>query len=258
MDDSLVFLDDARTDDDPGTHVLIIGVGRYTYGKGAGESPVGGDLRQLTSPPISARAMATWFLTSYQNAAKPLASVSLLVSEAEPRSFQPPEGANPFDPPTATLANVKEAAGHWSKRVGTNKDNLAVFYFCGHGASLGQQAALLLDDFGKPGADFDGAVDLDVLRGTMRNSPAIQQTYLLDCCRTNADDFYRNETSVGLRIVSLASFQRGHTTPPQQFVLFPTIDGEEAFGIKDRVSVFTVLPQSSVGGQAITHLRARV
>lgn len=240
-DDSLVFLDDARAGDHAGTHALIIGVGHYTHGKGADESPVGGDLKQLTSPPISARAIADWFLTSFQNLAKPLASVSLLVSEAQPRPYQPPQpdGADPVNPPTATLANVKEAAGHWSKRVGTDKDNLAVFYFCGHGASLGQQAALLLDDFGKPGADFDGAVDLDVLRGTLRNSPAIQQVYLLDCCRTNADDFYRNEASIGSRIVSVASFQRGHTTPPQQFVLFPTIDGEEAFGIKNRVSAFT-------------------
>jgi hypothetical protein len=185
--------------------------------------------------------MADWFVGSFQNKAKPLASVSLLVSEENPTAYQPPRppGASVVNPPMATLSNVKQAAGEWAKRVGANQNNLAVFYFCGHGASLGQQAALLLDDFGEPGAEFDGAVDLDVLRGTMRNSRAIQQIYLLDCCRTDADDFYRNEASIGSRIVSVASFQRGHTTPPQQFVLFPTIDGETAFGIKDNISAFT-------------------
>ncbi len=241
MDASLVFLNNAQDPADPGTHVIIIGVGKYTYGKGANVSPVGGDLIQLTSPSISARAMADWFISSFQNEAKPLASVSLLVSEENPTAYQPPRpsGVSVVTPPAATLHNVKKAAGEWAKRVGTNQDNLAVFYFCGHGASLGQQAALLLDDFGEPGAEFDGAIDLDVLRGTMRNSSAIQQVYLLDCCRTEADDFYRNEASIGSRIVSVASFQRGHTIPPQQFVLFPTIDGETAFGIKDNISAFT-------------------
>ncbi|MEW6441600.1 MAG: caspase family protein [bacterium] len=240
-DASRIFLDAARAPEAPGTHVLIIGVGRYAYGKGAGASPVAGDLRQLTSPPISARAMADWFLTSFKNAAKPLSSVSLMISDAQPSIYQPPRpaGAPQVQLPAATLANVKEAARHWADRVGTHQDNLAVFYFCGHGASLGQQAALLLHDFGEPGAEFDGAIDLDVLRGTMRNSPAIQQVYLLDCCRTDADDFYRNEAGIGSRVVSVASFQRKHSIPPQQFVLFPTIDGEEAFGIKGTVSVFT-------------------
>ncbi len=241
MDPSLVFLNDAIGPGDTGTHVLIIGVGKYTFGKGPGASPVGGDLIQLSSPPISARAMADWFINSFEQPAKPLASVSLLVSEENPGSYQPPRpaGAPPVSPPQAILANVKAAAAQWADRVGANKDNLAVFYFCGHGASLGQQAALMLDDFGKPGEEFDGAIDLDVLRGTMRNSPAIQQVYLLDCCRTDADDLYLHEASIGMRIVSVASFARGHNTPAQQFVLFPTIDGETAFGIKDDVSAFT-------------------
>lgn len=242
MDPSLVYLNDAIGPNDAGTHVLIIGVGHYIYGKGPGASPVGGDLAQLSSPPISARAMADWFIGKFEQPAKPLASVSLLVSEANPGTYQPgrPAGAAAVSPPRANLANVKQAAGHWANRVGANKDNLAVFYFCGHGASLGQMAALMLEDFGEPGAEFDGAIDLDVLRGTMRNSPAIQQVYLLDCCRTDADDLYRNEASIGSRVVSIASFTRGHTTPAQQFVLFPTIDGQTAFGIKDSVSAFTL------------------
>lgn len=238
-DDALVFVNDAQGAEEPGTHVLIVGVGRYGYGKGEGESLIGGDLKQLTSPPISARAMADWFLGKFQHPAKPLASLSLVISEAQPAPYQLPGGGAAVHPPGATLAGVKAAAKCWAARVGANKENLAVFYFCGHGASLGQAAALLLEDFGEPGAEYEGAIELDTLRGTMRNSPAIQQVFLLDCCRTNADDLYRNETTIGSRIVSVPSFQRGHHTPPQQFVLFPTIDGEEAFGIKDNVSAFT-------------------
>lgn len=240
-DPALVFFDGARRASDSGTHVLIIGVGKYAHGKGPAASPVGGDLRQLTSPPISARAMADWFIGSFHNRNKPLVSVSLVTSEDQPTAYTAPrpQGARAVDAPAATLANVKDAARQWAVRSGSHQDNMAVFYFCGHGAALGQQAALLLEDFGEPGREFEGAIDVDVLRGTMKNSPAIQQAYLFDCCRTSADDLYRNEPSIGSRIVSIAAFHRGHSTPPQQFVLFPTLDGEEAFGIKDAVSVFT-------------------
>jgi hypothetical protein len=150
-----------------------------------------------------------------------------------------PAGAAPLNPGPATLANVKTAARKWADRLSSHPDNLAVFYFCGHGASLGQRAALLLEDFGDPVAAFESAIDVDLLRGTMKNSPAVQQVYLFDCCRTNADDLYQNEPAIGTRVLSVVSFQRGHSTPPQQFVLFPTVDGEEAFGVKDGVSVFS-------------------
>jgi hypothetical protein len=97
----------------------------------------------------------------------------------------------------------------------------------------------LLEDFGKENAAYEGAVDVNILRGTMKNSPAIRQAYLLDCCRTKADDLYKNEESIGTRIVSMPSLQRGHSVPAQQFVPFPTLDGEDAFGIQNQVSVFT-------------------
>ncbi len=240
-DQALVFLDEAHPADHPGTHVLVIGVGKYQHGHGLGASRVGGELRQLTSPPVSARAVADWFIKSFRNHRKPLVSVSLLISEEQAQGYIPPRpvGAAVFNPPEATLACVRPAARAWAERLSSHQGNMAVFYFCGHGASLGQQAALLLDDFGEPGGEFDGAIDVNVLRGTMKNSPAIQQVYLLDCCRTNADDFYQNESSIGSRVVSVTSFQRGHSTPPQGFVLFPTISGEEAFGIRDEVAVFT-------------------
>ncbi len=241
MSDAALVFSNGSAAATPGTHVLIIGVGKYAFGVGPNASTVGGGLRQLSSPPVTARAIADWFIGSFKNSSKPLASVSLLISEPAPAPYAPsrPAGAASVALPPATFANVKKAAGLWAERVNKHQDNLAVFCFCGHGASLGDQAALLLEDFGEPGADFDAAIDVEVFRGTMKNSPAIQQVYFFDCCRTKADDLYRNEDRIGSRIVSINGFQRGHTTAPQQFVLFPTIDGEEAFGIKGEVSVFS-------------------
>lgn len=237
-DPALVFFDDAHDDNLPGTHVIIIGVGRYTFGKGAKASPVAGDLPQLTSPPASARAVSDWFINEFRNSRKPLVSVSMLVSDGQTFCYSParPQGAASIVPPEATLDNVKAAARGWTQRLNSHKDNLAVFYFCGHGASLGQQAALLLSDFGSPDAYYEAAVDVTILQGSMRNCAAIEQIFLLDCCRTNADDWYNNEPALGTRIVN-AEPRTGE--PPQQCILFPTLVGEEAFGIKGAVSVFT-------------------
>ncbi len=155
-DPALVFFDDTHRIDEPGTHVMIIGVGRYKFGKGPGASLVAGDLPQLTSPPISARAVSDWFIKEFQNRQKPLVSVSLLLSEDEPHSYAPPRpaGAAPVIPPEATFDKVEAAAKNWTGRLASHKDNLAVLYFCGHGASLGQEAALLLSDFGERGYDY--------------------------------------------------------------------------------------------------------
>jgi hypothetical protein len=115
-------------------------------------------------------------------------------------------------------------------RLRSHKENLAVFYFCGHGVSVGQQAALLLADFGEPGREFVGAVDVNVLCGTMKNARAVRQAYLFDCCRTHADDLYLHEPSIGPSIICQLALERNHNESTQQFALFPTIDGEQAFG----------------------------
>jgi Caspase domain len=254
-DPGLVFLDDRYGSQAAGTHVIVIGVGHYAFGKNGSSgipNTIVEDLNQLTSPPRSAIAIANWFIESFKHDAKPLASVSLVVSDHAVQSYIPtpaPGVTNKapatggtlgtFSPPIADLATTKAAAKEWSERLKANPNNMAVFYFCGHGVSSGQEAALLLRDFGEPGKDFDGAIDVDVLLGTMKNSPAVQQLFLFDCCRTIADDLYKNQPTIGSRILSLPSQNRGHSTPEQQFVLFPALDGEEAFGVKGNTTVFT-------------------
>jgi|SRR5580693_4507697 hypothetical protein len=137
----LVFDDIARQGNMPGSHVLIIGVGKYAYGKGANATPVGGDLRQLSSPPLSAREIANWFILSFKSAAAPLASVSLLISEPQAGVYTTPlpGGGRTFQVPPATLSEVKDATGRGAGRLVSHRDNMGVFYFCGHGASQGQQ-----------------------------------------------------------------------------------------------------------------------
>jgi hypothetical protein len=236
QDPSVVFEND-RAPSAPATHVLIIGVGKYDFGRDKGASLVAGDLAQLSSPPISARAVANWFMTEFENTDRPLASVAMLLSEPTPSVFHTAEGRT-VDVPAANLQNTKSAMRHWAGRIGAHPSNMAVFYFCGHGISLGQRAALLLSDFGDPEDTYSGAIDFDKLRGTLKNSAADQQLFLLDCCRTKADQLYAHETDIGSRVLSVPPGSRPQGGTPKQCVLLPTIEGEEAFGRRDRESVF--------------------
>uniref|UniRef100_UPI003AF71AAD hypothetical protein n=1 Tax=Thiolapillus sp. TaxID=2017437 RepID=UPI003AF71AAD len=87
MDDSLAFCDQSLIDSGkPATHAVVIGVGAYPHlngGDPAALTDLHGGLGQLSSPPVSARTITDWLLDSFNNPDKPLASVSLLVSEEE-------------------------------------------------------------------------------------------------------------------------------------------------------------------------------
>ncbi|WP_377190462.1 caspase family protein [Ruegeria meonggei] len=224
----------------PATHVIIVAAGRYYHGKGKGDAmtDIGGDISQLSSPPVTAKLITDWFLTEFKNSERPLGSLSMCVSDEDPSSYTPPGTVTARDIPEADLGSVTEAVHHWSERLKTHSSNLAVFYFCGHGVSLGQQAALLLSDFGRSVNGYAPAIDLDALRGTMKNSPADQQLFLLDCCRTKVDFLYEDEPSLGTRILSIPPSARESGGAAQQCILFPTIDGEEAFGQIGKASVF--------------------
>ncbi len=144
-----------------------------------------------------------------------------------------------MDVPEATLANVKAAMLLWRPIIQCHPDNMLIFYFCGHGISLGQKAALLLNDFGDPAASYDAAIELDELTGTLKNAAAAKQLFLIDCCRSKADDIYSNETRVGSRVLSIVPNGNHNGVRRRQCVIFPTIDGEQAFGVAGEVSVFT-------------------
>lgn len=232
-------LEAARVYDDgvkdaPRTHVFIIGVGRYSHGDD-GEQPslVGSGLGHLTSPPKSAVAVAEWFIKEFKNPDHGLGTVTMLVSDENPTVF------NGAELPAATWPNVRSGLSDWHDAFQTHPGNMTVFYFCGHGVSLGQKAALLLSDFGNDENAYEPAIDIDALRGTMRNAQPGKQVFIVDCCRTKADALYQNETDIGGRTLSIPPNVKQPGARVRQFLLFPSIDGQKAFGLPNEVSVFT-------------------
>ena len=66
----------------PATHAIVIGVGDYPHLNGGAERKTQDheNMGQLTSPPVSARQFASWLIESFHHPAKPLATVSLMLS----------------------------------------------------------------------------------------------------------------------------------------------------------------------------------
>ena len=77
MSDYLVYDDAALVaSGDPATHAIVIGVGTYPHLNGGDPERLSryhGGLKQLSSPPESAREFTNWLLDEFHNPAKPLA-----------------------------------------------------------------------------------------------------------------------------------------------------------------------------------------
>jgi hypothetical protein len=139
----------------PGTHVFVIGVGTYPHLLGGSEDlvddPMG--LGQLTSPPVSAKAVTDWFLArqfqagaprGFNNPSVPLTSVEMLLSPAGP--YVLPNG-NQVAVDVADKGHIEQSFEIWRQRVVAHRSSIGVFYFCGHGV-MGANHHLLAADFG--------------------------------------------------------------------------------------------------------------
>jgi hypothetical protein len=225
-----------RTADLPQTHALVIGAGQYpdcTTLTRSADSRVAALARRfgpVTSPPASARAVAQWLMNAPEDQIAPLGSLELL--ESGGTSDQPLNGVRPAAP---TFDAVAAAFDHWYARCNTHADNVAFFYFSGHGcAKVGQ--LLLLDDVGaNPLRFFDNAVAFEPTVAGMTRNRAATQCFFVDACRDIPDELLDLAGSPGRPLVT-PQLQRDFRHAP---VLFSTGPGQPAYGTEDRLSPFT-------------------
>lgn len=188
VDRSLVF-DARKKGKRPRTHVLIVGVSWYPHLPGGGKKQVenADGLGQLTSPSVSARELATWFLDHYDGD-RPLGTVRLLTSEKKVGPFKHVKLAKAKAPARATVDEIKDAVDRWVEAGDKHADNLMLFYFCGHGLGNEQAMSLLPQDFGaKRGEAFATAINFHGFKRGMRRCKALNQVFFIDACRSDSD-----------------------------------------------------------------------
>lgn len=155
-----------------GVHALLVGVGNYA-------DPA---IPRLASAPASALAFADWLHTKQAMPQAELGSIALLASSPSgaPLSWQGQALAAP------TRQNLQAAVDSWLVRAGSDPENVAVFYFCGHGVELGGgMQSLLLEDvnLASPADPFANALAFNDFLAGMESCGARKQVYVLDACR---------------------------------------------------------------------------
>lgn len=234
----------------PGTHVLIIGVGDYPNSKKPGAHSTAAaafGAYPLDSPPLSARAMADWFFSEFHNPAAPLASVDLLLSDSRSKSYRVPGTQADCIIPCADFTNISAAFSAWHDRCDSDLNNLAVFYFCGHGVE-GQNRVLIPSDFpvlneaSRP--NFTRLINFDATLQGMAYCRAKHQFYLLDSCRTVAPAPLKEyPLGVALTDPDLEKPQHVRAQP-----VFTVPAGTAAFGRHTQVSAVTNLLLHALSG----------
>jgi hypothetical protein len=235
----------------PATHVIVIGVGDYPHlVNGSGPLTNANDqMTQLTAPPLSARAIAGWLISNLNDPDKPLATVSLLLSESQPSTFQNPRTRATRAVPSATMENVEPAIREWFGRGNSQLENRLLFYFSGHGTARGSDVALLLADYGATvGNALEGAIDFGEFVQGMNLCKARQQVFLVDACRSNSDMLIG--TYRGKPIYSLTAWEDIPTELRQSAVFYSSIAGAAAYGRPNQVSPFAEAVIRALSGAA--------
>lgn len=236
----------------PGTHVLVIGVGSYPYLLGGSKKltskPMG--LRQLQSPPVSAKALIDWLLApagtpGFANPQAPLASVAALASSAVPVVVNTPDGDLTLE--AASRENMQAAFEEWLDRLKGHADNVGVFYFCGHGLMVADHY-LLAEDFGRSNAQpWAQAFDISTTMRAVEREVSGAVYFFIDACREISRDLAMTlgADPIALMQVDLTKkVSRKHVT-----AIFATGEGELAFAPQGgEVSRFTAALLCALSG----------
>ena len=242
-------LNNAVKEGAPGVHALIIAAGEYPFLDGGSQTPPKidtADMGQLISPPLSALRMADWLMKDLRPRGAQCATVDVLCSGNAP--FRTRKGRR-TTPERATLANVRAAVNRWFTLASSHPDNVALFYFCGHGVTSGAVDSLLLEDFGGDPLDpfNSGAVDATAFSDGMRKCKAANQLFLFDACRTAPEVYLRDFGAArGVPLVSAAA--HAGLGQVNQACIWASELGLPAYGRIDDQTVFSEAFLRSVKG----------
>jgi hypothetical protein len=193
MPDPLVLDRRAALGPAPGLHAVLIGVSDYAYLKSPDEPPGDGfaALQKLDFTAISAFKLYDKLveLDTLGRLYRPLKTVRLLIAPSAIEAAAEPRlalwtGALP------TWSGIRRALREWRADVGAGRDEMALFYFGGHGIRRSlEESILLAQDFGDPdGTALERAFRFSNVRSAMVPSPEFpdigrDQFYFVDACR---------------------------------------------------------------------------
>ncbi len=237
-------------DDGPRLHAFVVGVGPYPF---CGERASGPsrsrrilrDLGSLTAPPPSARAVVDWLLANpVDGGGLRLGTVEVLISDAEPVQIEPSPESH-VDVERATFDNFLAGFRGWYGRCDSRDDNVALFYFCGHGWGRRGEQLLLLEDVGRePYSLLANCASFADVYAAMEGCRARTQAYFVDACRGMPTELLELEARSGT-LMDVPHRTRGARHAP---VMFSTVPGQLAWASVGEVTPFTVAMLQTLDG----------
>ncbi|MFN0128121.1 MAG: caspase domain-containing protein [Verrucomicrobiales bacterium] len=188
--------------DHPGTpaaHALVIGVNDYPHlnGGSIGDSPVLQALGQLTSPVPSAEQFARWFTEDYSRSGVPRGSLRMLLSGG---SYTAPDGTV-HAVPVPTRKNIDDVFAEWFAACSQHKNNIALFFFCGHGIRTDALYLLPEDAGSSPIKPWDACIDFDLTLECMDRCTAETQCYFVDACQDRSSAIQARGKTLGSPLI---------------------------------------------------------
>lgn len=232
----------------PQTHVLIIGVGGYPYLEGGTlqqadmETPFQ-SLGQLTSVPVSATAFLDAILAIEAEGAwlSPLGTINVLINQP---------GGDPVNTSlgfaeSPTLRNIENAYLDWRNRCDENPNNVAIFYFCGHGIQKGDHHLLAEDFMERIRNPAAGAFNFSGTRRGFMNCRAEKKLFFIDACRDIPYDAQiRDFTPLALDSQNFMDIPSHYS-----FLQQSTLPSAGAFSRPGKVSIYTKALIQALRGQ---------
>ena len=223
-------------DAQPQTHALVIGVGDYPHLPGGSQAQTAParqsyGLSSLDSPAWSAVEFAAWLKANLRNRLAPLGTIDLLVSAPSGAPVQ----LQGFDVPT--MAGITTAFNLWADRCHKHVNNVAIFYFCGHGFQR-EVMMLLPADFGNPAVAniWSSIIDFTATHIGMIDCSANTQVYLVDACRETPTLLLRDIHGRATAMKTTTTLQYPTRNAP---VFQSATAGTKAHGEPGKVSYFT-------------------
>jgi Caspase domain len=234
----------------PRLHAFIIGVGDYPHLLAGAPNAFGTNfgLQQLTTTVLTAKKIAKWLATEYNNPTVPLGSIELFLSPGQ--EVERPDGTK-VQIEDATLANIEAVfKSQWlDKRCKAQPGGITWFYFAGHGLTHGGAQYLLLSDFSDPNKNkWQNCIDFTSTRKGMGKIKATQ-LFFVDACRENPIEILTGANPpTGARLYDEAGL---YDHPDAEGVYYAAADGRLAYGPDDDITYFaTALIESLEGAGA--------
>jgi hypothetical protein len=235
----------------PRLHAFIIGVGEYPHLVNGTPNVFNTNfgLQQLTTTVLTAKRIAEWLRTKYDNAAVPLGSIEMFLSPAQ--AVQRGDG---FTVPIedASMANINAACrARWlQQRAMLQPGGITLFYFSGHGLSFGGGQYLLPSDFADPaGNKWDRCIDFSKSRSGMGHVNATQLFFIDACRETPIDALTAANPPTGVRLVDDATL---FDHPDSEATYYAAAEGRQAFGPDDDITHFgTAVIEACDGAAAL-------